>query len=176
MLHTFAVPVKPHVAKFLLHHLGQGYKLSQLDAFGRHLRLLLQQKNTRTQWDGHLARYTATFSVSVDGNLMLQKRLRVMTSKTIIDFNNHCEGIIKTEMYGLLENRGFLGLSQYGVIQQFRAKYDFQDEDISHDTLKKAWQRYAKEDKPAPGQVKSVTVCPPLLPSLATDLQQRLAA
>lgn len=167
MLHVFPVPVKPHVRKYLLKHLGEGYKLSQLDAIGRHLKMLLQLKPEKKEWDKHTGRYKATFSVGVEGNLILQKRLRALTSKSIIDFNNFVEGIIKTEFYGMVANCSTFELSQYSAIQAFREKYDFQDEDMSHDTLKKAWQRYKNPKKPAAPPAQSlgnslnlVSVCP----------------
>lgn len=167
MLHTFTVPVKPHVRKFLLHHLGESYKLSRLDTFGRELKTLLEQKKTNNFLNGYTRCYTHVFGVSVEGNLILQKRLKALNSKEIIDFNNFVESIIKTEFYGFVANRRLFGLSQYGSIQAFRAKYDFQDEDISHDTLKKSWQRY-KKDNPGVGgkrgegenSIKNVSVCP----------------
>ncbi|MGI4862957.1 MAG: hypothetical protein ACRYFZ_03485 [Janthinobacterium lividum] len=168
MLHTFTVPVKPHVRKYLEFHLGQGYKLTQLDAFGRCLKMLLQLKPEKKDWDKHLGRYKAKFGVSVEGNLILQKRLRTLTSKSIIDFNNFVEGIIKTECFGLVANCHEFGMSQYGAIQAFREKYDFQDEDMSHDTLKKAWQRYKSEPVTTANSINLVSVCP--LP------QQRIAA
>lgn len=163
MLHTFTVPVKPHVQKYLLRHLGAGYKLSQLDPYGRCLRLLLQLRPEKKAWDGFTGRYTASFGVSVEGNLLLQKRLKAPTSKTIIDFSNFVEGIIKAEFYGLVAHRKTFGLSLYGAVQQFRATYDFQDEDISHDTLKKAWQRYAADQLLVVSGQNPVSVCP--LPS-----------
>lgn len=167
MLHVFSVPVKPHVRKYLLKHLGEGYKLSQLDPYGRCLKMLLQQKPEKKEWDKHLGRYTASFSVSVEGNLILQKRLRSLTSKSIIDFNNFVEHIIKTEFYGVVDTRRAFGLSQYGAIQAFREKYDYQDEDISHDTLKKAWQRYGSTPAEPANSTNLVSVCPPPSQQLA---------
>ena len=167
MLHTFTVPVKPHVRKYLLHHLGSSYKLSRLDTFGRELKTLLEQKKTNNFLNGYTRCYTHVFGVSVEGNLILQKRLRALTSKSIIDFNNFVEGIIKTEFYGMVANCSTFELSQYSAIQAFREKYDFQDEDMSHDTLKKAWQRYKNPKKaPAPpaqslgNSLNLVSVCP----------------
>lgn len=176
MLHTFPVPVKPHVAKYLEFHLGAGYKLSQLDPFGRELKTLLGQKKKNKWFNGFTRRYTSTFGVSVEGNLILQKRLKGLTAKEIIDFNNFVEGIIKHEFYGCVANRCLVNQSQYSSIQAFREKYDFHDEDMSYDTLKKAWQRYKsptkKQATPArqqPGNsLNLVSVCP--LPG------QRLAA
>lgn len=167
MLHTFTVPVKPHVAKYLCHHLGAGYKLSQLDVFGRHLKLLLQQKRENKYLDGFTGRYTAKFSVAVEGNLILQKRLRALNSKEIIDFNNFVEGIIKTEFHGMVAARAAFSLSQYAAIQEFRAKYDFQDQDITHEALKKSWQRYADENPEQPGRARPVPVSPPASRRLA---------
>ncbi|WP_151087369.1 hypothetical protein [Hymenobacter baengnokdamensis] len=168
MLRTFTVPVKPHVQKYLLHHLGPAYKLSQLDPIGRILRLRLQAPRTNAYLDGFTGRYTAEFSVSIEGNLLFQRRFKALRSTDIIDFNNDVEAIIKTEFYGMVAHRRDFGLSQYGAIQQFRAKYNFLDEDITHDALKKAWQRYCA-DQLAPENVQNrVSVCP--LPG------QRLAA
>ena len=96
MLHTFTVPVKPHVRKFLLHHLGESYKLSRLDTFGRELKTLLEQKKTNNFLNGYTRCYTQVFGVSVEGNLILQKRLKALNSKEIIDFNNFVEDVIKT--------------------------------------------------------------------------------
>lgn len=141
MLYPFQVPVKPHVRKYLVYHLTTGYKLTSTDPFGRCLRMLLQQPREKKAWDGFTGRYTALFAVAVDGNQLLQKRLRVLSSKSVIDFNNFVESVIKAEFHSFVDNRKMFGLSQYSSIQQFRAKYDFQDEDISHDTLKKSWQR-----------------------------------
>ncbi|MGI4759896.1 MAG: hypothetical protein ACRYF0_04265 [Janthinobacterium lividum] len=172
MLHTFTIPVKPHVRKYLLHHLRADYKLTRLDAFGRHLRLLLERRRKNNFLNGFTERYTQTFGVAVEGNLILQKRLRALNSKEIIDFNNFVEDVIKTEFYGMVDNRRAFGLSQYGAIQQFRAKYDFQDEDITHDALKKAWQRYDAERRLAELAPKGVSVCP--LNSVAA--QHRLVA
>jgi len=176
VLHTFSISVKPHVAKYLLLHLGGGYKLSQLDPYGRHLKLLLASKRTNNFLNGFTKCYTATFNVSVEGNMILQKRLKALNSKEIIDFNNFVEGIIKTEFYGMVDSRRHFGLSQYGAIQQFRAKYNFEDEDITHDALKKAWQRYeATPAAPQPG-AKTVSVCPLPLALGPAAPQQRLAA
>lgn len=162
MLHTFTVPVKPHVAKFLLHHLGAGYRLSQLDPFGRELKNLLQLNRKKTYWDGHTGRYTASFCVAVEGNMILQKRLRALTSKSIIDFNNFVEGIIKAEFFGFVDNHRAFKLSKHGAIQSFRAKYDFQDDDISFDTLKKSWQRFEKGTGVYLKRQNPVSVCPPV--------------
>lgn len=164
MLHTFTVSVKPHVRKYLLHHLGEGYKLSQLDAFGRYLKLLLQQPRTNSFLDGFTGKYTANFGVSVEGNVILQKRLRELSSKSIIDFNNFVEGIIKVEFHAFVDNRRAYGLSQYAAIHAFREKYNFQDEDISFDTLKKSWQRF---DAGRVSLEKAVSVCPLVEPALA---------
>jgi|GEM_PF-5111577 len=60
----------------------------------------------------------------------------------------------------MVDNRLACGLSQYGTIQQFRAKYDFQDEDLTHDVLKKAWQRYDAERRLVTLAQNPVSVCP----------------
>jgi hypothetical protein len=168
MLHTFTIPVKPHVRKYLEKHQGTSYKLSRLDPFGRELRRLLEQKKTNAFLDQFTGAYTDAFSVSVEGNLILQKRLKALNSKEVIDFNNFVEGIIKTEFFGFVDNRVLFKLSQYGSIQAFRLKYDFQDEDISHDALKKAWQRYknppkkqaANQESDPGNSINLVSVCP----------------
>ncbi|RZK30398.1 MAG: hypothetical protein EOO63_06840 [Hymenobacter sp.] len=168
MLHTFTVPVKPHVRKYLEFHLGQGYKLSQLDPFGRELKTLLGQKKKNKWFDGFTRCYTANFGVSVEGNMILQKRLKGLTAKEIIDFNNFVEGIIKWEFFGFVSNRCLVNMSHYSSIQAFREQYDFQDEDMSYDTLKKAWQRYKsptkKQASSAPqhpgNSINLVSVCP----------------
>jgi hypothetical protein len=168
MLHTFTIPVKPHVRKYLEFHQGTSYKLSRLDSFGRELRRLLEQKKTNAYLDQFTSAYIDKFSVSVEGNLLLQKRLKALNSKEIVDFNNFVEGIIKTEFFGFVANCVLFKLTQYGSIQAFRQKYDFQDEDISYDTLKKAWQRYKKPAKKSkkkqaadPGNsINLVSVCP----------------
>jgi hypothetical protein len=167
MLHFFPVPVKPHVRKYLAFHLGAEYKLSQLDPFGRELKMLLGQKKKNEWFNGFTRRYTDSFGVGVEGNLILQKRLKGLTPKEIIDFNNFVEGIIKHEFFGFVDNRCLLDMSQYGSIQAFREKYDFQDEDMSHEALKKAWQRYKNPKKaPAPpastlgNSINLVSVCP----------------
>lgn len=167
MLHVFPVPVKPHVAKYLAFHLGEGYKLSQLDPFGRELKTLLGQKKENKWFNGFTRRYTASFGVAVEGNLILQKRLKGLTAKEIIDFNNFVEGIIKWEFFGFVAGRCQVAQSQYSAIQAFREQYNFEDEDMSYDTLKKAWQRYKNPKKaPAPpaqnlgNSINLVSVCP----------------
>jgi hypothetical protein len=161
MLHTFTIPVKPHVQKYLLHHLGPAYKLSQLDPIGRILRLRLQAPRTNAFLAGFTGRYTAEFSVSIEGNLLFQRRFKALRPTDIIDFNNDVEAIIKTEFFGMVDTRRDFGLSQYGAIQKFRAKYNFLDEDITHDALKKAWQRHCPESKMSVNVQNQVSVCPP---------------
>lgn len=168
MLHIFQVPVKPHVKKYLLYHLGEPYRLTSTDAFGRHLKMLLQQPREKAFLDGFTAKYTEVLGVSVEGNMILQKRLRALSSKSIVDFNNFVEAVIKTEFHSFVDNRRLFKLSQYGSIQAFRDKYDFEDSDISFDTLKKSWQRFKEERGIEPGRSKPVAVCPPR--------QHRLAA
>ena len=167
MLQTFTIPVKPHVRKYLLLHLGAGYKLSQLDPYGRCLKLLLQLKQKKSSWDGFMSRYTAEFDVSVLGKVLIQKRLSDLNSKQIIDFNNFVEAIIKEEFFGVLASRRAFGLSQHAAIQAFRAKYNFEDEDISFETLKKAWQREKRHKYLGVPAQKIVSVCPPVPHRLA---------
>lgn len=167
MLHTFQVPVKPHVQKYLAFHLGRGYKLTSTDAFGRCLKMLLQLPRTNAFLNGFTARYTAVFGVGVEGNMILQKRLRSLSAKSVIDFNNFVEAIIKTEFHAFVDNRRLFDLSQYGSIQAFRHKYDFQDEDISFDTLKKSWQRFMDDRAAASTAPNPVSVCPPRRPQAA---------
>ncbi|AMJ65029.1 hypothetical protein [Hymenobacter sp. PAMC 26628] len=166
-LRKFEIPVKPHVQKYMLHHLGAAYKLSTLDPLGRHLRMLLQQPRVKKELDAYTARYTAKFALLVKGSLLLEKRFRSLSSKDVIDFNNFVEAVIKTEFHGFVAAGCEFGMSEYGAIQRFRAKYDFQDEDISFDTLKKSWQRH-KQEPAAPGiGRKLVAICPPLRTHLA---------
>lgn len=166
-LRQFEIAVKPHVLKYMLHHLGGEYKLSTLDPLGRHLRVLMEKPRVNKELDAYTGRYTAKFGVLVKGSMLLEKRFRALSSKDVIDFNNFVEGIIKTEFHGFVAAGCEFGQSEYGCIQRFRAKYDFQDEDISFDTLKKSWQRHKQELPAPPIGRKHVSVCPPPRTSLA---------
>lgn len=145
MFDTFMMPVKPYTSKYLELHFGKDYKITQLDHFGIYLIGLLRRPLCKKRYDEFLTAYTAKYSMKF--NLReFQKNGKInFSSQIIITYNNFVELIIKTEFHAFVEANLVPGTTLIRVIESFRNKYSWTDEDISLDTLIKSFQRYRKK-------------------------------
>ncbi|GAB3233162.1 hypothetical protein GCM10027346_20930 [Hymenobacter seoulensis] len=140
-LNSLDLPVRPHVYKYLLLHLGPEYVLSRTDPHGLLLFLLLRSPLTNARKDAVVAEYSLKFNVGLENYPFRQYGL-TLTSDTVYMFNNTVHEQIKAELHAFVDLAVELGQRQKDAVLDFMAKYDFTDKDISYDTLIKSYQRY----------------------------------
>ena len=141
MLLKITIPCKAYTKKFLQFHVGANYKLSKQDVFGRHLTQLMRSPLNEKRYETFLDRYTAGWEITFSPNNFFNQGLAT-TAQTTVDFNSFVESLIKTELHAFVDMARSLGVMQAKAIRQFMVKYDFQEEDIPYDTLKKSYTRY----------------------------------
>ena len=144
MLKTLDFPVKPHVRKYLLTHLGpEPYVLSNADRFGKMLfHLLRRQLKGRLHHAGSREDCTQTLQLDLRNFPVHQYGLTELTNYTIYQFNDYCDELLKQELFTWV--RLFAGKRRTirEVIVDFMAGYDLREEDIQYETLRKAVQRH----------------------------------
>lgn len=161
MLPALQFPVTVDVKKYLEFHLGKEYSLSETDPQGLLLASLLRRQSKDRQYDKFLPKCGEKFAVSIVPSFLLDSGCRNFTSHTVYKFNEFNEKLILNEAFAYID----LATEKYHqkanhAIYDFMDKYDFTDDDMNFDRLKKAYQRYSQ--KKASEEAKfTVSVVPP---------------
>lgn len=163
--------VRPHVLKYLHAHVGPHYFLSQSDHFGLFLFYLMRHPVTDARKDHLVAEYKATFTVHYGSYKPSQYGLKGLTGKTVHQFNRFVHELILHELYGFVDVATDHGNPVTYAIEQFMAKYGFDESDVQFETLKKSWQRFAEDRKLKKKKVVALTPRKAL-----KDLQRTLTA
>jgi hypothetical protein len=140
------IPVRRHLVKFLRYHLGENYFLSTSDAYGILLFQLLRRPVTDARRDDVLADYKQTFTVNL-GTYAGKHGLKGLTGKTVYEFNNFAHEIMRADLHSFVDLATDHGQMEKYAVEQFMAKYDFEEEDIKYETLLKSWRRFVGERK-----------------------------
>jgi hypothetical protein len=141
------IPVRPHVKKYLLVHLGEDYDLSMGDQFGIMLVLLLRRPLQDKRKAASMHEYREKFSFGTVGYPAQKWGLRSFTTGTIYLFGKYVEEVMMKEMYGQVATQVDNGRGLHDSLNEWRAKYDFTEADKSFDAVKKSYQRQTKEDR-----------------------------
>lgn len=143
MLKTLEFPVKPHVRKYLLTHLGaEPYVLSNADRFGKMLfHLLRRQLKGRLHQAVSREGCTQLLPVDLRNFPVRQYGLTELTDYTIYQFNDFVDELLKEELYFWIRQFVNRRKTIREVILDFMAGYDLLEEDIQYETLRKAVQR-----------------------------------
>ncbi|UOR06727.1 hypothetical protein MUN82_06410 [Hymenobacter aerilatus] len=143
MLKTLDFPVKPHVRKYLLLHLGvEPYVLSPSGRFGKILFHLLRRQVKGKLWHaGSREGCTQTLQVDLRNFPVHQYGLTELTDYSIFQFNDFVDETLKEELYTWIRNFVNRRTTIREVILDFMAGYDLLEEDIQFETLRKAVQR-----------------------------------
>ncbi|OUJ68611.1 hypothetical protein [Hymenobacter crusticola] len=146
MLKTLDFPVKPHVAKYLLTHLGVNpYVLSNSDRFGKMLfHLLRRQLKGRLFHATSREECTAVLQLDMCNFPVHQYGLTELTNYTVYQFNDFVDELLKEELYIWIRKFVNRTTTRRDVIVDFMAAYDLREEDIQYETLRKAVQRNVK--------------------------------
>ena len=158
MLKTLDFPVKPHVAKYLLTHLGENpYVLSNSDRFGKMLfHLLRRQLKGRMFHATSREECTAMLTMDMSNFPVHQYGLTELTNYTIYQFNDFVDELMKEELYIWIRKFVNRSTTRRDVIVDFMAAYDLREEDIQYETLRKAVQRNVKLPNYKKKQAKTV--------------------
>lgn len=161
------LPVRPHVCKYLLAHLGPDYVLSKNDRFGLYLSGLLQRQPKGQRGVGKLDSCTESFSIDLRNYPTRQFRVTGATDFTISKFNSYVDELIHQELYLWVRancGRVMHRLPITEAILSYCALYDIVEEEMALQTLKKAVQRNAgvrvrprKHAKKSPAVLSSKT-------------------
>jgi hypothetical protein len=167
MLKVLQLPVKPHVRKYLLAHVGPEYVLSKNDRFGLYLSGLLQRQPKGQRGVGKLDDCTDTFPIDLKNYPTRQFRVTGASDFTISRFNRYVDDLIHQELYLWVRancGRVMHRLPITEAILTYCALYDIQEEEMPLQTLKKAVQRNAgvrvrprKNAKKSPAVLSSKT-------------------
>lgn len=144
---SLKIPVRPHVKKYLAVHLGDDYTLSLADAFGIMLLQLLRRPLVDKRKEASMEAYTEKFRFGTEGYPAQKWGLRSFTTGTIYLFNKFVHEVMMAEMYGHVSTSVNHGLGLHDAIDEFLAKYDFTDRDLTFDAVKKTYQRQRAKDK-----------------------------
>lgn len=158
MLTTLDFPVKPHVRKYLLTHLGTDpYVLSNSGRFGKMLfHLLRRQLKGKLHHAGSREDCTQTLVLDLRNFPVHQYGLTELTNYTIYQFNDFVDELLKEELY-IWVRRFVTGKNTIReVIIDFMAGYDLREEDIQYETLRKAVQRNVPPKKAKKKDLKTV--------------------
>lgn len=143
---TLEIPVRPHLIKFLQFHLGDNYFLSTSDPYGILLFQLLRRPVHDARRDDVLVKYTGTFVLHL-GTYSEKHGLRGLTGKTVYEFNNFVHEMMRADLHGFVDVTTEHGHIERFAVEQFMAKYGFEESDIQYETLLKSWRRFAAERK-----------------------------
>jgi hypothetical protein len=171
---SFEVPVRPHVHKYLLEHLGTGYSLSTSDHFGIFLFHLLRRPTTDARKNEVVAEYAGRFVVHYGAYKPEQYGLRQLTGKTIYEFNNFVHALLIAEMHAYVDMATDHGNAVKYSILAFMTKYALKEEDLGYDALLKSYQRFNQGRKTAKKKVTQLTPRK-MVKQLKKDLQAAVA-
>jgi hypothetical protein len=138
------IPVKPYIQKYLRFVYGSEMILSrQKDLVNRMIYYLLRdnQQNDK-QYSSFTANYSASYSIRIPDHLLFKRSVRHLTPYCTIELNDTVDELIKKEFYEFMYSQISAGIMRRDAILLFRAKYDFSEEDLAFDTLKKSFYRY----------------------------------
>ena len=154
---SLLVPVRPHVLKYLHKHLGSIYFLSESDPFGLFLFHLLRKPITEARRDHVLTSYPTKWSVGLGAYEFAKKGFRPLSGKAVHQFNVFVHELVMNELCAYVELATDHGQQAKFSIEGFMLKYNFAEEDIQFDTLKKTWSRYLAQRKAGKKKVHSLT-------------------
>ena len=140
------IPVRPHLIKFLQFHLGEHYFLSVSDPYGILLFQLLRRPVHDARKDEVLERYVGRFAINL-GTYTDRHGLKGLTGKTVYEFNNFAHAMMLADLHSFVDLATEHGHSEKYAVEQFMAKYGFDECDIQYETLLKSWRRFAGERK-----------------------------
>ncbi|GAA3953889.1 hypothetical protein [Hymenobacter algoricola] len=139
-------PVQPYVRKYLNVHLGhEQYLLSTADRFGKILfHMLRRQVKGKLHHAGSRADCTEVLQLDMRNFPVYQYGLTELTDYTIFQFNDFVDETMKEELYTWVRNFLSRKTSIRDIILDFMAGYDFREEEVKYETLRKAVQRNVK--------------------------------
>ncbi|MBJ6109455.1 hypothetical protein JAO73_10550 [Hymenobacter sp. BT523] len=140
------IPVRPHLVKFLQYHLGERYFLSVSDPYGILLFQLLRRPVHDARRDDVLEEYKGVFTLHL-GAYAGKHGLKELTGKTVYEFNNFAHEMMRADLHSFVDLATDHGQIEKYAVEQFMAKYDFEEQDIKYDTLLKSWRRFAADRK-----------------------------
>jgi hypothetical protein len=97
--------------------------------------------------EGSMDAYKEKFGFGTDGYPAQKWGLRSFTTGTVYLFNKFVHEVMMREMYGQVATSVDLGQGLHDSINDWIAKYDFTEKDLTFDALKKAYQRMRLVDK-----------------------------
>jgi hypothetical protein len=141
---SIQIPVRPHLVKFLQYHLGENYFLSVSDPYGILLFQLMRRPVHDARKDDVLEKYAGTFTVNL-GTYAEKHGLQGLTSKGVYEFNNFAHELMRADLHGFVDVTTEHNHIERYAVEQFMAKYGFEEADIQFETLLKSWRRFAAE-------------------------------
>lgn len=147
-------PVKPHILKYLVLHLelssveskGQtslfeDYVLSKSDRFGFALHYLLRRPVKSARHKNSAEDCTEYFGVDLRNFNYPHYGLNNLPSYAVFQFNDYVDELVHAELYEWVKQQVNHRSTIVEAIRSFMAIYDFTEEDIALETLRKSVQR-----------------------------------
>lgn len=143
MLLTVQIPVLPHVLKFILKRHPQEFKLSRRHNEGKVLIHMLRNQQEDARFDVPIEKYTGTLDVKITLDKYKGRGCNKITSRTIYDFNDFIDRIIKDEFIYYVDTLKEAGVefTMDQMVDGFMGKYFFDEEDITAFVLKQHYYR-----------------------------------
>lgn len=138
----FDIPVKPYLHKYLCQKFGSQTKLSRNGLLGRLAFHLLRKSNEDRQYDQVVSRYQNRYRLLAPRHFVTERGTRNLSSLCVMEFNSTIDELLKLEFYTFMQLHVEAGMMYRDAIYKFREQYDFQEEDLAFETLKKSFYRY----------------------------------
>lgn len=162
MLLTVQIPVLPHVLKFIQKRHEGNFKLSRRHNEGKMLIHMLRNQQHDKRFDAPLEKYTEKLNVKITFDQYKVRGCNNITSRTIFDFNDFIDAIIKDEFVYYVDTLKEAGVNMTMdvMVDGFMGKYLFDEEDITPWVLKQHYNRTKRKKKNENRGISAVVVFP----------------
>jgi hypothetical protein len=90
--------------------------------------------------------YKESFTVNF-GAYADKHGIKGLTGKTVYEFNNFCHEMMRADLHSFVDLATEHGQPEKYAVEQFMAKYDFEEADVKYETLLKSWRRFVGDRK-----------------------------
>jgi hypothetical protein len=132
----FDIPVKAHINKFLDKKLQGPVYISLSTTIGIFLYHLFRRQQQVSKYDKVVVDYPHTYPVVASKKALFDYGARNVTSYSAVQFNRVWENELRYECFTHVEySTKYRNLEQKQAIEEFLDRYDFEDSEISYQTL-----------------------------------------
>ena len=138
------IPTKPYIMRYLQHRFDTAVPvLTENDLFGKKLVEILSKK--RNDRNTEVAKYSTTMIVGLNKRMFLLWGWSISPTG-IKSFNDHVEDLLKEICRNYLDVKIECGFKLVDAIEDFRKKYEIEDEYWDFESIKKDYYRYRQRN------------------------------